>query len=115
MNIEEIISLHKECTYNKDELMRIESLGMDCSCFYCGKRFNPKEIKEWTDKGQTAICPHCGIDAVGYGLAQWTYWTRKQNLLNFARQNNKSIGARKNNKERRKIGEKLNECKRNFN
>ena len=31
-------------------------------------------------------------DAVGYGLAQWTYWTRKQNLLNFARKNNKSIG-----------------------
>lgn len=31
-------------------------------------------------------------DAVGYGLAQWTYWTRKQNLLNFARQNKKSIG-----------------------
>lgn len=31
-------------------------------------------------------------DAVGYGLAQWTYWTRKQSLLNFARQNNKSIG-----------------------
>ena len=31
-------------------------------------------------------------DSVGYGLAQWTYWTRKQNLLNFARQNNKSIG-----------------------
>lgn len=31
-------------------------------------------------------------DAIGYGLAQWTYWTRKQNLLNFARQNNKSIG-----------------------
>ena len=27
-------------------------------------------------------------DAVGYGLAQWTYWTRKQNLLNFARKNN---------------------------
>lgn len=31
-------------------------------------------------------------DAVGYGLAQWTYWTRKQSLLNFVRQNNKSIG-----------------------
>ena len=31
-------------------------------------------------------------DSVGYGLAQWTYWTRKQNLLNFARKNNKSIG-----------------------
>lgn len=31
-------------------------------------------------------------DAVGYGLAQWTYWTRKQNLLNYAKSNNKSIG-----------------------
>lgn len=31
-------------------------------------------------------------DAVGYGLAQWTYWTRKQNLLNYAKQKNKSIG-----------------------
>ena len=31
-------------------------------------------------------------DGVGYGLAQWTFWTLKQDLLNFARQNNKSIG-----------------------
>lgn len=31
-------------------------------------------------------------DSAGYGLAQWTYWTRKQNLLNFARTKGKSIG-----------------------
>ena len=31
-------------------------------------------------------------DSAGYGLAQWTYWTRKQNLLNYAKQNGKSIG-----------------------
>lgn len=31
-------------------------------------------------------------DAAGYGLAQWTYWTRKQKLLNYAKQKNKSIG-----------------------
>lgn len=31
-------------------------------------------------------------DSVGYGLAQWTYWSRKQNLLNHAKQKNKSIG-----------------------
>ena len=31
-------------------------------------------------------------DSAGYGLAQWTYWSRKQNLLNFAKQKNKSIG-----------------------
>lgn len=31
-------------------------------------------------------------DSAGYGLAQWTYRTRKQNLLNYAKQNGKSIG-----------------------
>ena len=31
-------------------------------------------------------------DSAGYGLAQWTYWSRKQNLLNFAKSKNKSIG-----------------------
>ena len=31
-------------------------------------------------------------DKAGYGLAQWTYWTRKQNLLLYAQSVNKSIG-----------------------
>lgn len=31
-------------------------------------------------------------DAIGYGLAQWTYWSRKQGLLNFAKQRKTSIG-----------------------
>lgn len=31
-------------------------------------------------------------DAAGYGLAQWTYWSRKQNLLNYAKSVGKSIG-----------------------
>lgn len=31
-------------------------------------------------------------DSIGYGLAQWTYWSRKQALLNYAKQCNKSIG-----------------------
>ena len=31
-------------------------------------------------------------DSAGYGLAQWTYWSRKQNLLNSANSKNKSIG-----------------------
>lgn len=31
-------------------------------------------------------------DSAGYGLAQWTYWTRKQNLLDFAKKQGKSIG-----------------------
>lgn len=31
-------------------------------------------------------------DSAGYGLAQWTYWTRKQNLLNYANSKKRSIG-----------------------
>lgn len=31
-------------------------------------------------------------DSAGYGLVQWTYWSRKQNLLNFARSMGRSIG-----------------------
>ena len=31
-------------------------------------------------------------DSAGYGLAQWTYWSRKQNLLDFAKAKKTSIG-----------------------
>lgn len=31
-------------------------------------------------------------DSAGYGLAQWTYWSRKKNLLDFAKKRGKSIG-----------------------
>lgn len=31
-------------------------------------------------------------DSQGYGLAQWTYWSRKKNLYNFAKSASKSIG-----------------------
>lgn len=33
-----------------------------------------------------------GTDSAGYGLAQWTYYTRKQALLAFAQSKKKSIG-----------------------
>lgn len=31
-------------------------------------------------------------DSAGYGLAQWTYWSRKQSLLKYAKSMGKSIG-----------------------
>lgn len=31
-------------------------------------------------------------DSAGYGLAQWTYWSRKQNLLNYIQSKKLSIG-----------------------
>jgi len=47
-----------------------------CGCFYCLATFEPSDIGEWVDapkdpvtgaptgEGETALCPHCGIDAV---------------------------------------------------
>lgn len=36
----------------------------------------------------------CIRDSVGYGLAQWTYWSRKQALWNYASRHGKSVGDR---------------------
>lgn len=47
------------------------------------------EYTELVDKGAYTNFVH---DSAGYGLAQWTYWSRKQNLLAFARAAGKSIG-----------------------
>jgi uncharacterized CHY-type Zn-finger protein len=37
-----------------------------CACFYCKRLFNKDAIEDWvkTENEKTAICPHCGIDAV---------------------------------------------------
>lgn len=49
-----------------------------CACFYCGAFFKSTEIKEWTDDGETAICPRCGIDSV---LPDVPLYTLDKNLL----------------------------------
>lgn len=37
-----------------------------CGCFFCLQIYDPAEIKNWIhcDRGDTALCPYCGIDAV---------------------------------------------------
>jgi hypothetical protein len=35
-----------------------------CGCFFCFRQFPTATIKQWVDANQTALCPHCGIDAV---------------------------------------------------
>ena len=55
------IFAHQFCTNNRKQLERSTA----CGCFYCGKIFDPVEIKEWIpEKSGTALCPYCGIDAV---------------------------------------------------
>jgi hypothetical protein len=58
--------------HNKTQL----SLATECACYACVKVFLVNEIKEWTDdwdyrrkieapqNEHTAVCPHCGIDAI---------------------------------------------------
>lgn len=51
----------------------------------------------FTDESYTAAVDNGSYtnfvrDSAGYGLAQWTYWSRKENLLQFARLGGKSIG-----------------------
>lgn len=35
-----------------------------CGCFFCFRQFVPATIKSWIEANQTALCPHCGMDAV---------------------------------------------------
>lgn len=51
--------------------------------------FSDEEYTRAVDSGSYNNFVH---DSAGYGLAQWTYWNRKQNLLNYARNKGASIG-----------------------
>lgn len=53
---------HKYCTDNRSSL----ETEQKCGCFYCEKTFSSFDIKDWIPEGKsgTALCPHCGIDAV---------------------------------------------------
>ncbi|MFN3652323.1 MAG: cytoplasmic protein [Armatimonadota bacterium] len=51
--------------HRHSSLHRTAVLASDwCGCFYCCRIFSPVAIEEWTDEGETAICPWCGIDSV---------------------------------------------------
>lgn len=47
---------------------------------------------EYTSKVDDGSYTNFVHDSAGYGLAQWTYWSRKQNLLDYAHKVCKSIG-----------------------
>jgi hypothetical protein len=58
----ELHAVHKLCIANKQQLMAAQRAG----CFYCLKIFEPSEINYWVDDkpSQSAVCPHCDVDAV---------------------------------------------------
>lgn len=71
---------------------------------YAESALNPQNLQNsyekklrHTDSSYTAAVDNGSYenfvrDSAGYGLAQWTYWSRKQNMLEFARAAGKSIG-----------------------
>ena len=48
--------------------------------------------EEYTRKVDSGEYTNFVKDSAGYGLAQWTYWSRKQNLLQYAHDRDTSIG-----------------------
>lgn len=58
--INRLKTIWNECAHHREKLLAKAT----CGCFYCKTIFDPLEITNWCDKGQTAICPHCGIDSV---------------------------------------------------
>lgn len=71
---------------------------------YAESGLNPKNLQQtyerelnytddsYTDAVDFGIYTNFVKDEAGYGIAQWTYWSRKQALLSFAKSQNKSIG-----------------------
>lgn len=88
-----------------------KNMGLNCAAA-CGvianlnaeSALNPKNLQNsyekslgYTDSSYTAAVDSGAYDnfvkdAAGYGLAQWTYWSRKQKLLEYAKSKGASIG-----------------------
>lgn len=49
-----------------------------------------EQYTEAVDNG-TYLAEKFSHDSYGYGLCQWTYWSRKKGLLELAKKNNKSV------------------------
>lgn len=43
---------------------RMLQMCQNAGCFHCLNLFQISEIKDYTDNGETAICPKCQIDSV---------------------------------------------------
>ena len=60
MNDPDLLQAYKRSTFHRVDILKSEQ----CGCFKCLATFSPSGIKHWIDTGSTALCPHCGIDAV---------------------------------------------------
>jgi len=54
------IAAHKHASRHRAEV----EASPRCGCFFCFRTFAGSAVKSWTDGGQTALCPSCGVDSV---------------------------------------------------
>jgi hypothetical protein len=45
---------------NKKQVETSHNVG----CYYCLQIFPATDVQEYTDNGNTAICPHCHVDSI---------------------------------------------------
>lgn len=74
MNRQELERAQSHSVNNRAELERSRT----CGCYHCERVFPSGSVLRWIDKSRvkaewTALCPHCGIDAVigdmaGFGV-----------------------------------------------
>ena len=83
--VREILEAGKSAYLNRPAIEAAEV----ATCYGCERVVLPSSVKNWTDGGQTAICPHCGVDSVlPFNKPQsWLhlaheYWFEKGSPLN---------------------------------
>ncbi|MCQ2742179.1 MAG: sel1 repeat family protein [Bacilli bacterium] len=61
----DIKQLEEYRAHSVDNEIEIVS-SSECGCFFCRQRYSAREVLDWAndDRGTSAICPVCGIDAV---------------------------------------------------
>ena len=81
-----LANVHRRSIRHREEILSSKA----CGCFYCIALFAPAEIRDWIDEergvGQTALCPHCGIDSVvgdGSGFEIGEFLLRRMNKRFF--------------------------------
>lgn len=60
MTKHKLYAAHRRSSYHREEILFSNMIG----CFHCLYISEFKDIKEWIDRGQTAMCPACGIDSL---------------------------------------------------
>lgn len=57
-----LLSIRTHASDNEIEILQSKT----CSCFFCRQTYDARKVNDWIndERGVTAICPECGMDAV---------------------------------------------------